>query len=275
MNRSDKNIIVPSATNRVKAVFFDIDGTLVSFHTHLVPDSTRCALAALRERGIPTFIASGRHKLSINNLPGLEFDGYVTINGTLATIGRGDKEHVVYRRPIPAPDIQLWLNHLDAEPRSTILVTERRLLLNYTNAEMEQIFELLNFPTPPTGDLRSIADEPVHQVITTFATGDEARLMTYLPHCKTTRWHPLFTDIIERSGSKATGIDALIHHLGLRRDEIMAFGDGGNDCEMLEMAGLGVAMGNADEPIKAIADYVTTSVDEDGVALALRHFGLI
>ena len=55
----------------------------------------------------------------------------------------------------------------------------------------------------------------------------------------------------------------------------MAFGDGGNDIAMLQHVGIGVAMGNAMEDVKASADFVTTSVDEDGVVVALRHFGLI
>ena len=55
----------------------------------------------------------------------------------------------------------------------------------------------------------------------------------------------------------------------------MAFGDGGNDVSMLRYAGIGVAMGNANDDVKAHADYVTTSIDEDGVANALKHFGLI
>jgi Cof subfamily protein (haloacid dehalogenase superfamily) len=259
----------------IKAIFFDIDGTLVSFDTHLVPDSARCALEELRRRGVQVFIASGRHKASINNLPGLTFDGYVTINGTMATVEREGRTEVVYRHPIPQEDIRSWIHYLEQEPRSTIMVSEDELLMNYTNNDMEQIFELLNFPVPPTGDLRALLSKPVYQIITTFTEEEEVRLMAHLPHCKTTRWHPLFTDIIEREGSKAHGIEALIRHLGYSRDEIMAFGDGGNDVEMLRFAGVGVAMGNAPESVRAQADYVTDAVDADGVLHALQHFDLL
>ena len=62
---------------------------------------------------------------------------------------------------------------------------------------------------------------------------------------------------------------------GLKRSEIMAFGDGENDKDMLEFAGIGVAMGNAGDSVKAVADYVTDSVDEQGIENALRYFGLI
>ena len=58
-------------------------------------------------------------------------------------------------------------------------------------------------------------------------------------------------------------------------DEAMAFGDGGNDVPLVRDVGLGVAMGNACDELKAVADYITSSVDEDGVSRALEHFGLI
>lgn len=99
--------------------------------------------------------------------------------------------------------------------------------------------------------------------------------MAQLPGCEATRWNPLFTDIVPRGGSKQVGMEKLLAHFGIRREECMAFGDGGNDIPMLRYAGIGVAMGNAREEVKAAADYVTSSVDEDGIAMALRHFGLL
>ena len=62
---------------------------------------------------------------------------------------------------------------------------------------------------------------------------------------------------------------------GIKAEETIAFGDAENDLEMLKFAGIGVAMGNGEEQVKAQADYVTADVDDDGIAKALRHFGLI
>ena len=67
----------------------------------------------------------------------------------------------------------------------------------------------------------------------------------------------------------------MAEYLGLDFSETMAFGDGGNDISIIREAGIGVAMGNANEEVKAMADYVTSSVDEDGVKNALVHFGII
>jgi len=60
--------------------------------------------------------------------------------------------------------------------------------------------------------------------------------------------------------------------LGLKKEETMAFGDGGNDIPIVREAGIGVAMGNANESLKAVADYVTASVEEEGIRKALEHF---
>ena len=89
------------------------------------------------------------------------------------------------------------------------------------------------------------------------------------------RWNPDFADITPKGVTKHQGIDVFCKHFGLQLEETMAFGDGGNDIPMLRHAGIGVAMGNAVEEAKAVADYVTTDVDAEGVAQALKHFGVI
>ena len=71
----------------IKAVFFDIDGTLVSFKTHRIPLAVRNAIEALRRQEIKVFIATGRHWRVINNLEGLDFDGFITLNGSCCYVG--------------------------------------------------------------------------------------------------------------------------------------------------------------------------------------------
>ena len=238
----------------IKAVFFDIDGTLVSFKTHVVPKSTLHAIELLKKKGIKVFIATGRHRRSINNLGDLEFDGYVTLNGGYVFAGKDD---VIYKHSIPDKDIEALVRYQEKE------------------GEFPCAFHLLNFPAPPIRPIEDIYGKTVYQLIAFFTAEQEKRIMKVLSHCESTRWNPLFTDIVPLGSSKRVGIDKMLEHYHIGLDECMAFGDGGNDIQMLSHVGIGVAMGNAAEDVMSAAGYVTTSVDENGVYNALKHFNII
>ena len=90
-----------------------------------------------------------------------------------------------------------------------------------------------------------------------------------------TVWRLIRTDITARGADKGTALMTMAGRLGLDASETMAFGDGGNDKTIIAAAGVGIAMGNATDEVKAVADYVTTSVDDDGIRNALKHFNII
>ena len=256
----------------IKAVFFDIDGTLVSFKTHRVPDSAKRAIAALRAKGVRVFIASGRQLLAINNLEDLQFDGYVTLNGGYCIVG----EQVIYKHSMPSEDMVSLVQYMEErEDFPCIFVHENAFCINYTDERTDEVFRLLNFPQPPTLPLREAATGDIFQLVAFFTKEQEKAIMAVMPHCEATRWNPLFSDVIPKGSSKQVGVDKMFDYFGISLDESMAFGDGGNDVLMLKHVGIGVAMGNAEDEVKRAADYVTDSVDEDGVEKALRHFGVI
>ena len=256
----------------IKAVFFDIDGTLVSFKTHRVPDSAKRAIAALRAKGVRVFIASGRQLLAINNLDDFQFDGYVTLNGGYCIVG----EQVIYKHSMPSEDMVSLVQYMEErENFPCIFVHENAFCINYTDERTDEVFRLLNFPQPPTLPLREAATGDIFQLVAFFTKEQEKAIMAVMPHCEATRWNPLFSDVIPKGSSKQVGVDKMLDYFGISLDESMAFGDGGNDVLMLKHVGIGVAMGNAEDEVKRAADYVTDSVDEDGVEKALRHFGVI
>ncbi|MFP3488979.1 HAD-IIB family hydrolase, partial [Staphylococcus sp. SIMBA_130] len=82
-------------------------------------------------------------------------------------------------------------------------------------------------------------------------------------------------DVIPPGGSKAKGIEAMIDHLGFKRENTYAFGDALNDIEMLKFAGTGVAMGNGYDEVKEVADYITDPVDQNGIQKGLKKVGLL
>lgn len=85
---------------------------------------------------------------------------------------------------------------------------------------------------------------------------------------------PYFLEFLNKHSNKGEGVKALANTLNIKREEVMCIGDAGNDLHMLEYAGLGVAMGNAYEEAKEVADYITKTNEEDGVAYAIRKFAL-
>ncbi len=252
---------------RIKAVFFDIDGTLVSFATHAVPANTAAAVRRLRAAGIKVFIASGRHMSCIDNLGDLQFDGYVTINGGMTIVG----DEVIDRFPMSRNDVKRFCQELEPSMPCAFAV-EDKVVLNRHTPETDEVIRLVDFKTLEMANLNDYADKDVYQFVAFFGPDEEAEVMKHLPESEVTRWHPLFADVVPKGSSKVRGIQALEKHFGISRDEIMAFGDGGNDVEMLEYAAIGIAMGNAVEHVKAKADYVTSSVDDDGVGRAIKKF---
>lgn len=256
----------------IKAIFFDIDGTLVSFKTHKIPAEVRRALDKLRAKGILLFTASGRHKATVNNLDGWVPDGHIGVNGGMCHIG----DEIIYRNAIAQSDVDSLVEYLETDKRfPAIFIHDTKPMMNYIDDAAENIFKMLDFPIPPMCSLAEARLKPVYEVIAFFTPDEEKEIMRVMPGCVTTRWTEAFTDIVPRGSNKWVGISKVIERLGIAPEETMAFGDGGNDVEMLEGAGIGIAMGNASDEVKKYADYVTASVDDDGIVKALKHFGLL
>ena len=123
--------------------------------------------------------------------------------------------------------------------------------------------------------MEKVLEQRVLQMTPFFPEEYEKELMARLPSCTSARWHPEFTDITAKQADKGQGLLAIAKQAGLDPKFTMAFGDGGNDLSMIRTAGIGVAMGNALDSLKQEADYVTTSVDDNGIRHALQHFNLI
>ena len=260
----------------IKAVWFGVDGTLVSFKTHTVPASAQEALKCLREKGIKTFIATGRPKdLMMKAVGFLPFDGFVTLNGSHCFTALGGED--IYKGCIPQEDIERLIVYSRRHPEIPfVFVDEEGWFITSSNADVEEVSRLIEISVPPVLPVEAARDREVLQMMGYFGEEKDSELFgEVLSHCTPMRWHPLFTDIIARGNSKSRGIDKVLAHYGIGLKETMAFGDGGNDIPMLAHVGLGVAMGNASQSVRAVSDYVTTSVDEDGIMNALKYFGIL
>lgn len=257
------------------ALFFDIDGTLVSFKTHEIPASTILALTQAKANGHKVFISTGRPPLIITNLGAIEhlIDGYVTINGALCFVG----EEVVRCKDIPKEAVRVVVEDAQEKSYGLIVVGEKDVAVLDPKGEVDRIFrgEIAVKNLDQAKPLSVVLEQRILQLTPFFTEAYERELMERIPCCTSGRWHPAFTDITAKGADKGEGILALAAHLGLDPRHTVAFGDGGNDAAMIKAAGIGVAMGNALESLKSLADYTTTAVDDDGILNALRHLGII
>ena len=257
------------------ALFFDIDGTLVSFKTHEIPASTIYALTQAKANGHKVFISTGRPPLIITNLGAIEhlIDGYVTINGALCFVGK----EVISCKDIPKEAVQVIVKDALEKDYGLIVVGEKDVAVLDSHGEVDRIFrgEIAVENLDQVKPLEEVLEQRILQLTPFFSADYEREIMKRIPCCTSGRWHPAFTDITAKGADKGEGILTLATRFGLNPKHTIAFGDGGNDSSMIKAAGIGVAMGNALESLKNEADYTTTSVDNDGVLNALRHFHLI
>ena len=255
----------------IKAAFFDVDGTLLSHKTKSIPRSAREAIATLQASGIRCIVATGRHITEMNKLPvrDIPFDGYLTLNGQLML----DREKkMLCGTPITGQVKEYLLDLFENHRLPALLVEEDRLYLNYEDERVRVVQAAISSAIPAFG---TYSGKDLYQVCVYMSPGDEKMLEEIADACVMTRWSLGGMDIIAKGGGKVAGIRKFLEQEGISQEETIAFGDAENDIGMLEFAGIGVAMGNAEEEAKRAADYITDDIDDDGVAKALRHFGLI
>lgn len=256
---------------RIKAAFFDIDGTLMAHNLGRVPEDTRYALNRLKEQGILVFTCTGRHILELDELgiTELGFDGHVLLNGQLCLDGQ---RRLISQVPVPEEDIRSIIPLFEKRTIPVAFVEKEKIYINFIDERVRSAQKAISSKLPSCG---TWTGDSVY-LVNAFA--DEAtvrQMMKQMPHCRMTRWNTFGVDIIAEEGGKEKGMEHVLQRFGIAREEIIAFGDGENDMEMLAFAGIGVAMGNAEESVKKCADYVTGDVDKRGILSALQHFKLV
>lgn len=256
----------------IKAAFFDVDGTLYSHKTLRVPPSTRDAIAQLQSKGILCIIATGRHPIELAALPLEEigFDAYLLMNGQMMQ----DKDrNMIFSVPLSGKVKEVLVKHFEEQAYPSLLLEENDIYLNYSNDRVIEAQAHFNLPAPMVSP--AYTGNEIYQFCLYIREDEEALLADILDECVITRWHNYGIDLLAKGGGKMVGIQRYLDMIGVTPEEIIAFGDGHNDAEMLRFAGIGVAMGNAEDDTKAVADFVTADIDDDGIYKALKHFELI
>lgn len=257
--------------NRIRIAFFDIDGTLVNFHSKQISDKTLEALTRLQAQGVILCLATGRSPLALPYFPGIQFDAFLTFNGSYCF----DSHQVLFSNPIPHQDIQKLVNNSAIINRPICIATKNRLAANGTDKDLADYFEIGGVELKIAEDFDELLHEEIYQVMMGCYPSEYSSVMKDIHHAKIAAWWDRAVDIIPANGGKGVAIKKLLEHYCLDPSEAIAFGDGNNDIEMLQAVGTGVAMENASEQLKAVADKVCGHVAQDGIYHYCLEHGLI
>ena len=263
-----------------KLIALDMDGTLLNPQGQITP-RTHAAIAAARAQGVTVVLTSGRPLegmtpyLAELGLTGQD-DYVICYNGAL--VQQVADQRILRSQLLTGSDASA-IAHLAFELGVNVhgfsvrqgLISPR--VSTYTEHESQLIkmpINLVDFATLP-------ADEQIMKVMMIDEQPQLSRAIERLPaelyeRYTVVRSAPYFLEFMNKRSNKGTGVAALAEHLGLDATQVIAVGDAGNDRHMIEYAGLGVAMGNATDEIKALAQHTTARNDEDGVARVIEQF---
>ncbi len=259
---------------KIKAVITDIDQTLYSHSQKKVPQSAIDAIKALQAKGIKIFLCSGRNFYLIRKTGILDIikpDGLITMNGANAII----EGKIIYRYPIPESEVDSLIKFSKRLRFGLTLIEETEGHINMIDERVISAHEKFGtrFPQPRT--YPDHYDRVIYQAIAFCDELDESLFLPHLHLCKSARWDEYAVDIMPTDSDKSKGILAVLEYYGWNPENVMCLGDNSNDVEMLSFAGISVAMGNGKSEAKAVADFVTDDIDNDGWAKAIKHYKLI
>lgn len=248
---------------QIKIVFFDMDATLYAHRIHDFVESNKTALIKLKEKGYKVAVATSRCRRELDNLPQFfrtfPFDCLITDGGSLVECeGKMIKE--------------TYLDHEEVE-KILAYAKENDLAIRYATKDgnyfaypcdikyQDDFFKLyLNAPKT-----KAYEKEDVVNILIYYKTEKQRQEIPNLfTKCSFADHEELF-EITCKDMNKSIGVEAACAYFGYTSKQAMCFGDGANDIQMLEEAGIGVAMGNGKEELKQAADYVCDEIEKDGI----------
>ncbi|WP_386692498.1 MULTISPECIES: Cof-type HAD-IIB family hydrolase [unclassified Lonepinella] len=267
---------LPNLSDQIKIVFFDIDETLIVKDKDFLPESVLPSIQKLQQKGIIAAIATGRSPCSFP--PKIKalvkqagMNTFVTMNGQYVV----HQGNVVDKLPIPPQKITEVVAFFESVGFDYTFVSNEHLAVSAITDQVRSALDPLQ--TDYHIDKNYYQTHDVFQILPFYDESKDQLVANsgVLKGLKTVRWHEQSVDLFDAQGSKARGILHLLKHLNLSIENAMAFGDGLNDLEMLSTVGVGVAMGNACDELKAVADFETDHIERDGIYRFLHQTGLI
>ena len=263
-----------------KLIALDLDGTLKNSKNQITP-KTRDALIKAQELGIKVVLASGRPTPGLrheaNELRLEEFGGYLlSFNG--ACVQNAKTKESIYEQTLTIDEAKKAYDTAKSYNMAVMTYYNDSV---YTEDEKDQYVivegNINDIPVVKVEDFKVILHDPIHKIL---CTGEPSYVASIVDDFKAPygdslsiyRSAPFFIEVMAQGIDKAASLDRLASSLGIKQEEVMAFGDGYNDLSMIEYAGLGVAMNNAVDGVKERANIITLSNDEDGIAYTLSQY---
>lgn len=266
----------------IELIVIDLDGTLLN-NKHQLSERNEKALKAAIEQGVKVVIATGKTRHSARDViaklalttPGIYLQGLAIYDGD---------GHVIHEQRLDPELARQVITFAEDRGFDMIAYSGSKILVRQVTQRATELTEQYGEPAPEAiGALQNVLGEmPINKLIA-IRHGDARKI-------KALRWQlgkqldgkgrlmqamiPDMLEILPPNASKASALKVLLKQIGVNAENILAIGDGENDIEMLQMAGIGVAVGNAHQMLKDIADHVVGTNEEDGVAQALEQFVL-
>lgn len=255
--------------DNIKMIFVDIDGTLYNSKKQIT-EYTKSILDKLKERGIYVVLCTGRTNSSVWDLSKEINASKYVIGDNGASVYDYKEEKPIFESTLDYKEIKFIWDYCEKNNIEILLNSKG---IRYGNsiavsAENTQKKEIDN--------IEELSNKKIYQVVLDSATNEQAREIQELLETQDNIWivnhgnssvrNVYFFDINNKGIDKGIGINHLIEELGIKREDTICFGDGVNDYAMFKHCGISVAMGNAKEELKKLADYTTLTNNEDGVA---------
>jgi Cof subfamily protein (haloacid dehalogenase superfamily) len=266
----------------IKLIVLDLDGTLLNSQ-HQISEKTAAAIGKAQSQGVQIMLATGKTRYS---------GEHIIKRFNLTTHGiylQGASVHLhdggIHANTTLSPEVARRIITF-AEDRGfdVAAYSGQRILSRTVSPGAKELHELYHEPLPEAvGPLQNVASgTPINKLLL-IKQNDPRKIralrwqlsMQLNPkEAHMTQALPDMLEILPPNISKGGALKSLLKDLGIKPEEVMAMGDAENDLEMIELVGIGIAMGNAVDKLKDAADYVVASNDEDGVAEAIERFAL-
>lgn len=271
-------------------LFFDIDGTLLSHKTNCIPNSTKEAIKKAQANGCKVFIASGRPYFEIKLDFGFEPDGYLFSSGAgfeandKVMLNRTFDQRLLKEIVDKAEECKVGIHILGSEKGfgNDIQIAYFDSMLEKAPRELRKAMLTSSFFQNGNHPLSEFDGRDIHKCNALFV--EESKKQEFLDFIEDKTTVVLYNsqdlghdsaEISPLDVNKGTGVLMVVTHYHGDMKNSYAFGDSMNDYEMIKEVAHGVAMGNGHPDLKEIAEFVTTDIDEDGIANALKHYNLI